>query len=168
MSPRRFPLLIVLAIVGCTTVHKESAEIPTSWAQQVDEKGKLPVGKVVAIVRWQGRAGAPASASSEIWHGLIGILVVVPIALVTAPAVLAVCGVRDDGCEKPRQHGVTPDAKGNTFRHVVRLVGAREELIRDEHFSYKVGDCVALRHTPDMLVPALGDECNADDLKEAP
>jgi hypothetical protein len=80
--------------------------------------------------------------------------VVVPLALIAAPVVLAshAAGV-DLVDEKPNNEN------GNVYRHVVQLTGTNEEIIRDEYWTYKVGDCVAVRSEPILLVPALPDQC---------
>jgi len=125
-----------------------------AWAQQPEERGKLPVGRVVAIERWSGPDARSRSQESEIARGLVGMYVVVPLALLAAPVVLASHAAGADLVdEKPNNEN------GNVFRHVVRLTGTNEEIVRDEYWTYKVGDCVAVRSEPVLLVPALPDQC---------
>jgi len=150
--------------VGCSTTPKERPSIPVSWSQKIEERGKLPTGKVIAIVPWKSPDSVSRSTGSEITKGLIGAYVVVPLALLAAPAALLVCSMRDDGCNSSNKYGVEPDENGNVFRHVVQLSGSQKEVIKDEFWSFRVGDCVALREEPDMLVPALNNECASESL----
>jgi len=80
--------------------------------------------------------------------------VVVPLALLAAPVVLASHAAGADLVDEIPNNG-----NGNVFRHVVRLTGTNEEIVRDEYWTYKVGDCVAVRSEPVLLVPALPDQC---------
>jgi hypothetical protein len=130
------------------------------------------VGRVVAIKRWrdsnlerlQNKVGnsGPSIAQSV---GTATVEYFLPaIVLIAVPVVLGVCAVRDRCLDFELAEGkyeVTPDKNGNVFRHVVSLVGKQEVAIKDEFWTYAVGDCVALRYKPDMLVPALPGECDA-------
>lgn len=155
-----------VSVVGCSTTPKEHPSIPISWSQKPEERGKLLTGKVVAIVPWKSPDSVARSTGSEIGRYLIGTYIVVPVALLASPVVLLACGMREDGCDNQShdKYGVELDENGNVFRHVVQLAGSQKEVIKDEFWSFRVGDCVALRETPDMLVPALRDECTSENL----
>lgn len=152
-------ILLSTSLAACVTTAKEQLPLPNSWAQKPEERGKLQVGTVVAIIPWQ----SPDPVTTPgVLTGVAAAGVVVPAALIASPAVLAVCALQEDHCENAEQYGVVPDANGNAFRHVVRLTGSDKEIVKDEFWSYRVGDCVALRDNLDMLVPALSDACSPD------
>lgn len=141
-----------------TRVHDVAPRPPVAWAQTVDERGVLPIGWVVAIERVGGPAALPDTVDTqpqEIAKGVIGNLIVVPLALATAPLVLAGEGMRETATEDPGS-----DNRGHVFRHRVRLIGLDQEVFRDEFWSYAIGDCVAIRTQPAMLVLALDGECD--------
>lgn len=83
---------------------------------------------------------------------------VVPLVLVTAPVTVPVIFAAEAAGVSFEEK--TPTKDGNVFRHVIRLREDGEEVKWDEYFSYQVGDCVALRPKPALLVPALPDQCN--------
>jgi len=163
MSLKRVVSLVTLIVFGCATAPQVPAPLPVAWSQTPAEKGKLTVGEVIAIQRWQVPDLGRESRGSEFATMLIGVFVIVPLVLVVVPTVAAVCALRDDRCKMPEaeKYGVREDKNGNVYRHVVRLVGEPKAVIKDEYWTFTVGDCVALRHKPDMLVPALAGECGS-------
>lgn len=143
---------------GCASAPKDPATVPVAWSQGSEEIGILPVGRVVSIERVSRPAKKRESNLSQVAREAAAAYLVLPLALVTLPVTLPVLLAADaagvDFEEK------TPTKDGNVFRHVIRLRGDGEEVIRDEYFSYQVGDCVALRPKPVLLVPAFPDQCN--------
>lgn len=136
------------------TVPPVPPSIPTAWAQQPEERGKLPVGRVVAIERWSGPAAQVRSQESNIASELAAVYVGIPLVFIAAPFILmSYAAGGDTWDEKPSK------TNGNVYRHVVQLIGTNEEIIRDEYWTYKVGDCVAVRSQPVLLVPAFPDQC---------
>ena len=135
-------------IAGCASAPPP--DIPLVWSQKPEERGQLPVGRVVSIERWYGPPMTERSTTEE----LLMPLVVIPITLIAAPVILGAHAVGVDLVdEKPNNEN------GNVYRHVVRLNGTNEDIVRNEYWTYKVGDCVAVRSKPVLLVPALPDEC---------
>lgn len=133
----RIVFLLSLGLTACSTAsHQPSHEIPRAWTQIDAEEGKLPVGRVIAVQEriWKGRS--PPSDSPYQWgtaFGVVGVLV---------------SNVVDDL------------SNGDLYyRYAIRLEGSSEIAVREEYAAYKVGDCVALRTTPLLLVPALADAC---------
>lgn len=130
-----------------------------AWSQNHEERGTLPVGRVVAIER---RYGPPAMVAKEP-NGLkkmgqgAASMVIPPLVLITAPVVLL--GHYLGVVELDSNSNDAEKKDGNVYRHVVRLNGTNEEIFLDEYWTYKIGDCVAIRSIPVMLVPALANQC---------
>lgn len=129
-----------------------------AWAQTPREKGALPVGRVISIERKGGLPRFPdeyPTPAQEVSRGVVGTYWMVPLVIVAAPVVLA-----DEAMKSGLPADETADVKGHIYRHRVRLAATGEEVERDEFWTYRVGDCVAIRSEPDMLVPALPDQCD--------
>ncbi len=129
---------VVLAVLpGCVTRSPERA-LPTAWAQTNEEIGKLPVGRVILVERvpfWpHGSGGTSAYAAVAPNAGVGSILV----ASLLTDALSAQW----------------------VYRHTIQLRGTEARIARDEYAVYKVGDCVAVRTTPDLLVPAAPGQCD--------
>lgn len=78
-----------------------------------------------------------------------------PLAIVAAPVVLM-----NEAMKPDRPVDRDADDKGHIYRHRVRLIATGAEIVRDEFWTFHVGDCVAIRSELDMLVPALSDQCD--------
>lgn len=143
-------------IVGCAntqeTIPTVPKGIPTAWAQQPEEKCSLPVGRVIAIERYHGYEVKIAPYQEpQLKDALIPVVIVT--ALLAAPVMLALHEAGKDTSDESADRG------GNVYRHSIRLNGTDDMAVRDEFWTYNIGDCVALRSNPEMLVPALPDEC---------
>jgi len=132
------------------------------------EKDLLPVGRVLLV---EGRAspfpnpnrasasysGVPGADPPSIMNAveMAAYYLVIPIAIVSAP-VVAVARLNDDGpaevAQKQGDHEI--------FRHTIRLKGSDRDVVKDEYWRFEIGDCVAVRSTPAMLVPALPGACD--------
>lgn len=133
----RVVFLLSLVLAACsTTTHQPSREIPRAWSQTADEEGKLPVGRVVAVEEQVWKGQSPPADSLYRWgmaFGVVGVLVASSVA------------------DLPNEESY--------YRYAVRLEGAGEIAVREEYALFKVGDCVALRTEPLLLVPALPKAC---------
>jgi len=141
----------------------------------------LPVGRVIAVgpphpPALHGSTGESEGSVRSPFAGptakdLILPYVIPPLALATAPAVLASRALGDDTAEKrgqkkkeaPQDRFDVLGGRLYVHTHVIQLIGTNARVERDELWRYEVGDCVALRSNPDMIVPALPGLCNADD-----
>ncbi|MDX1594513.1 MAG: hypothetical protein R3298_09695 [Gammaproteobacteria bacterium] len=201
----------VLATLGCQSMPHEPLEIPHEFAQRPEESGSLPVGIVIGVDAFRIREVGPIETPTfrqAMAEGAASMLIP-PVALLAAPAVLLYCLV--DGCDEPPpadaaateddrvlryedegprfQRGTAAQAdpdgapvppaevgqiqapayveastvpldEGEVFRHRVQLVGSETRVIRFEFWRYRIGDCVAIRDNPYMLVPALPGACD--------
>jgi hypothetical protein len=133
----RIVLLLSLVLAACsTTSHRPSREIPRAWAQTPTEDGKLPVGHVVAVEEQVWKGQSPPSDSLYRWgmaFGVVGVLVASSVADLP----------KDD----------------SYYRYAIRTEGSGEIAVREECALFKIGDCVALRTEPLLLVPALPSAC---------
>jgi hypothetical protein len=158
MIRKLFALSLGVLIVGCAntqeTLPRLPKAIPTAWAQQPAEKGSLPVGRVIAIERYYGHEVKIAQRHEPQLRDAL-IPVVITAGLLAGPVIMALSEIGVDPLElhKPGDGG------GNVYRHSIRLQGTDDLAVRDEFWSYRMGDCVALRSNPEMLVPALPGEC---------
>jgi len=158
--------LLALLIAGCAAAPKPPAPLPLAWAQQPEEEGKLPVGRIVAIeqVSVVEPRMAPFESQSEgtlqpgeaarAFAGLVALSVIAPLVIIASPAIVAAHAL---GAEFPTE--TAKGEEGNAYRHVIRLEGGGENIVRIEFWTYKIGDCVAVRSQPDFLVPALPGAC---------
>ena len=153
-------LCLGVLIVGCAntqeTIPIVPKSIPTAWAQQPEEKGSLPVGRVIAIERYHGyevKTAPYQEQGPQLKDALIPVVIVT--ALLAAPVMLALHEAGNDTSDLDE----SSDGGGNVYRHSIRLNGTDDMAIRDEFWTYNIGDCVALRSNPEMLVPALPGEC---------
>ncbi len=143
-SSRREIVLLTFALVSCTTV-KPPPKIPppVAWAQQLDELGRLRTGKVVGIER--------ATYDDSIRPtGSRSIPVVVPIAGVFVPLSLPSPSTR------PLLHTVRQEY----FRYTIQRSKSNELEVWEDFVEYAVGACLAARDQPQMIVPALPQECS--------
>lgn len=129
--------VVLAALPGCATQAPERA-LPTAWAQTNDEIGKLPVGRVIQVERVPFWPNGPSGAST--YAAVAPMAGVVPV---------MVASLLTDSLSAQW-----------VYRHTVRLGGTEAPVVRDEYAAYKVGDCVALRTKPDLLVPAAPGQCD--------
>ncbi|WIT12171.1 hypothetical protein PFX98_00785 [Paucibacter sediminis] len=120
-----------------------STEIVASWGQRPEERGRLPVGKVVSVERIDF-TNEHRALSKEQQAGLVG-----GMGIGAGGAIVAAIN-----------SARTADA---LFKTKV-LMKTGEEWVRDLNYMLKPGDCVAFRSglTPDdvLAIPALPDECS--------
>lgn len=162
----------VALLHGCAvapTVAPEPAPVPRAWAQHASEQGVLAVGRVVRVEAVSDPFPRPPESSGDTlavpgeptpslrdalllaaWP-----LIVVTTIVVAAP-VVAVESIGRDSSTEPSESN---DSHG-VFRHTVQLTGAQQLVMKDEYWRFQVGDCVAIRTTPAMLVPALPGACD--------
>jgi hypothetical protein len=140
--------MFAAVLSGCTTViPPPKVDRPLAWAQQQEELGKLRAGKVVAVSLEQlddveptphGPSGWTGSTTTVLVHG---VLVQVP-------------GYRID-------LGQSKFKKSQQFyRYTVQRRGAVESEYWGDFVVYPIGSCVAMRERPEMIVPALPQECD--------
>lgn len=159
--------IVSVLIIGCarsTNTLQRPQDIPVGWTQKIEERGALPIGRVVAIEQKQEQEiiyDTKKPENESLSFGDFLILPFVPIVLFASDLVgLFVPDKSPDNDAGPdRLDEKSSHEKGIVYRHVIRLIGTDEEVVRDEFFSFKVGDCVALRSTPQQLVMALPGEC---------
>ncbi len=129
---------VVLAVLpGCATQSPERP-LPTAWAQTNEEIGKLPVGRVILVERvpfWPHGSGGTSTYAAVAPKAGVGAILVASLLTDTLSAQWV-------------------------YRHTVQLRGTEGQIARDEYTAYKVGDCVAIRTTPDLLVPAVPGQCD--------
>ncbi|MCB1800076.1 MAG: hypothetical protein KDI82_00160 [Gammaproteobacteria bacterium] len=160
------------SLFGCAiapTVESRPSPLPRAWTQQASEQGVLAVGRVV---RAEG-VGDPFPRPSEFPGDSLAVpgeqtpslrdallkaawpVIVVTAVVVAAPVVATESLSGESSNEPPASnpaHGV--------FRHPVQLAGTHQQVVMDEYRRFRVGDCVAIRATPAMLVPALPGACD--------
>lgn len=150
-NTRLHVLAVAMAVcTGCAAPPSVPPPQPVAWAQTKDEIGKLPVGRVVAVeVRNSYREGPVPSAQASQLDSMAALAVpsASPLAL---PVAYVVTAVLNDLSEAPR---------GWYYRHKIQLLQSGELIARDERHTFKMGDCVALRESPQMLVPAHVEAC---------
>lgn len=136
---RAFLLLVTVcvAIAGCAS-RRVSDDTVNSWAQLPEERGKLPIGKVISVERIAFRVDRAATSNASAYA-------VNPI---YGPAGFALLdSIRDSGF---------------FYRHVFRMTDGSEKKV-DLDISYKVGECIAFRSGLDAgsqwPVRALPGEC---------
>lgn len=126
-----------LILSACAGVQ-QSREQPTSWAQTQAEVSELPVGRIVAVERMT--YVRPGQLSQGGMAGVAGAI---------GPAAIALAPVIDVA------------KNGDWFyRYSILLKSTNEIVQRDEFALYGVGDCVALRNQPYMVVPAFSGICD--------
>jgi len=145
-------------IVGCADTQEKLPTfpkgIPTAWAQHPEEKGSMLVGRIVAISRYYGyEVNNAPNHEPQLKDALIP--VVTTAALLAGPVIMTLSLVGVDPLELRKPVG----SGGDVYRHSIRLNGTDDIAVHDEFWSYRIGDCVALRSEPEMLVPALPVEC---------
>lgn len=113
----------------------------------------LPVGRVVAIERYYGYEVKIEPQQPQLKNALLPVVSIA--ALLAGPVIMAPSAVGAD----PLELREPVDGGGNVYRHSIRLNGKDDMAVRVEFWTYNIGDCVALRSNPEMLVPALPDEC---------
>jgi hypothetical protein len=140
----RIPICIGSALVlsACAGPQHNVAR-PVAWAQAPSEAKALPVGSVIFVEKLVYTDGHQSGSSNS--AGLaVGLAVVgSPLAAIAAA---------------PMIEGLRPGEW--FFRHKVRLRVSGEIITRDEFYEYKVGECVALRTEPYMVVPSLPGACD--------
>ncbi|MDC8770533.1 hypothetical protein [Roseateles albus] len=140
----RVSLFIAIAagVAGCSTTPV-ATEIVESWGQRPEERGRLPVGRVVSVERVDF-TNEHRGLSKEQQAGIAGGMGVGPGIAIAA----AINSVR------------TADA---IFRTKVQLKTG-EEWVRELNYMLKPGDCIAFRSglTADdvLAIPALPGECS--------
>ena len=55
---------------------------------------------------------------------------------------------------------LTEAPRGWYYRHKIQLLQSGELITRDERHTFKVGDCVALRESPRIVVRAMDEACD--------
>ena len=132
-------LVLPLALSACAGMSQERKQ-PTAWAQTVEEVGKFPVGRVIAVERVSyvphGYGGSPL-------YGAMAATVGPPQAVMAIPIIDAF-------------------ASNWFFRHTVQLRATGEKVVWDEFAAYDVGACVAIRTEPDLLVLAVPGQCDQE------
>ncbi len=134
-------LALLLALSGCgTTAVRPPPKIPppVAWAQQPEELGKLRTGKVVAIDR--------ASFEDNSTYGARTVSVMVPIRGGFIPLELP------STSSKSR---VTQEY----FRYTIQRSKSKELEVWEDFVEYSLGACLAARDQPQLIVPALAQEC---------
>jgi hypothetical protein len=133
---------IAAGMSACSTAPV-APDVVESWGQRPEERGRLPVGKVVSVERVDF-TNEHRGLSKEQQAGIVGGMGVGPGIAIAA----AINSVR------------TADA---VFKTKVRMK-AGEEWVRELNYMLKPGDCIALRSglTPDdvLAIPALPGECS--------
>ncbi len=135
-------LAVLAALSGCaTTTVKPPPKIPppVAWAQQPDELGKLRAGKVVAIDR--------AMYEDNSTYGARTVPVIVPIRGIFMPLELPSISSRS----KVRQE---------YFRYTIQRSNSKELEVWEDFVEYPLGACLAARDQPQLVVPALPQECS--------
>lgn len=133
----RFGLLLALIalMAACaTTTH----QTPKAWAQKADEASTLPVGVVLAVEPEKyatGNRTDPAGSAAAISS--------------VGPIAIPIFAMIDSSL-----------ATGTAYRHAIRIKGTGEVIYRTELAPYTVGDCVAIRNQPALVVPAIAGACN--------
>ena len=126
---------LLVLLQGCSG----SPQPPKAWAQTPEEATTLPVGTVVSVERESYSTGASTGPGTSAGvSGAVG-----PVA--GAAAVALIDAFR---------------GTGTAYRHTIRLKATGEVIYRTELALYKVGDCVAMRSQPELVVPALSGACN--------
>jgi hypothetical protein len=150
-NTRLHVLTVALAVcAGCAAPPSVPPPQPVAWAQTKDELGKLLVGRVVAVeVRNSYSEGPVPSAQASQLDSMAALAAPAasPLAL---PIAYVVTTALNDLSEAPR---------GWYYRHKIQLLLSGELITRDERHTFKMGDCVALRESPRMLVPAHAGAC---------
>ena len=138
MQLKQSTIVVCAALTACAGVQ-QTRQIPVSWAQTQEELGKLPVGRVLAVEKKtfmrSSRSGASTSAAVAGAAGPLVAVAVMPL----------LSGLRDGDWY---------------YSHSIKLKGSSEMVVREEFAAYKLGDCVALRVEPFMLVPAFVGACD--------
>lgn len=157
-NTRFYVLTVALAgCAGCATPPSVPPPQPVAWAQTKDELGKLPVGRVVAVeVRNSYREGPVPSAQTSQLDSMAALAAPAasPLAL---PIAYVMTTALNDLSEAPR---------GWYYRHRIQLLQSGELITRDERHTFKMGDCVALRESPQMLVPAHVGACEQSSVSD--
>lgn len=130
---------LATVLCGCTSAPPPEPvrTIPAAWVQTEAELGTLQVGRVVQVTR----------EAHEIKVGRDTGTVVVVFMSGGIPLFVPV-GTRS------YRHGEI------YFRHVIQLKGTDQFIARDEYAVYEVGTCVAMRETPQLVVPAYPKACD--------
>ena len=138
--PLPLPLLTLAALltVGCAS-RGVSDEIVESWAQKIEERGKLPTGRVVSVERLafvaERGATSPAAAMGVLGPVLGGLSIAVA------------DRIRDTGF---------------FFRHIIKMSDGTLRAVDLDH-TYTVGECIAFRSglqkEDQFPIRALRDEC---------
>jgi hypothetical protein len=138
-ATHRLVLIAALALLGACAAPHDDGGFQAAWAQRPEERGRLPVGRVVSVERLGSRdepLSLPASA---------GVVPGAGVAAVTAGVVSHTTG-----------------NPGQIHRHTLELNGGETRRV-DVGYPFKVGDCVAIRvgsaASSAALVSALDGEC---------
>jgi hypothetical protein len=165
---RKFPVLIVsILVIGCSSspnTLQRAHDIPIGRVQKIEERGLLPIGRIVAIEQKPKQEiiyDTKRPENKSLSFGEFLVLPFLPIILFTGDLISLFLPDKSPDNDARSDHiDEKPNHKnGIGYRHVIRVIGAEEDVIRDEIFSFKVGDCVALRPSPEKVVVALPDLC---------
>jgi hypothetical protein len=139
-------LTVALAVgAGCATPPSVPPPQPVAWAQTKDELGKLAVGRVVEVEARNAYREGPVPAAEASQLDSMAALAATSASPLALPVAYVMTTALNDLSEAPR---------GWYYRHKIQLLQSGELITRDERHTFKMGDCVALREKPLMLVPA--------------
>ena len=136
-------MLCSAVLCSCSTViAPPEVEVPTAWAQQPEELGKLRVGKVTAV-------RIADFDDTRDFMPVAGGTTVVVINFVPVPI------------SRPSLPGASSPFKRSQqfYRYTIQRKGAPDQEYWDDFVAYPVGSCLAAREKPKMVVPALAQEC---------
>jgi hypothetical protein len=117
-------LIFASTLFGCAAPELGREELQTAWKQTEFERGKLPIGRVIAINKFDIETKAVAPDFSQ-YAGLVP--------MVGLGAVLVV------------MHLTSPTPIRAGYRHTLHLEKDNKVITFDLVHPYTVGDCLALR-----------------------
>lgn len=117
-------LIIAGALIGCAAPELSKEELQVAWRQAEFERGKLPVGRVIAIDKFDIKSETVAPDYSR-YAGLVPVLGYGPTLVVMHLS-----------SQAPIRAG---------YRHAIHLLKENKIMTFDLIHPYKVGDCLALR-----------------------
>ena len=110
------------------------------WSQRPEERGRLPIGRVVAVQLIEAREPRPLATSTS-----AGSIPGAGVSADTAGVIAATGG----------------SSAGALYRYALRMSGGDTRLVEAEQ-TFRVGDCIALRTDAAgraSIVTALAEEC---------
>lgn len=141
---------VALGGVGCAAPPSVPPPQPVAWAQTPAEIGKLPVGRVLAVEVRNSYREVPLSAQQQRQLDVLPAVVPPSASPAALPLGYAMAAALNDLTEAPR---------GWYYRHRIQLLQSGDVVTRDERHTFKVGDCVALRESPRIVVRAMDEAC---------